>query len=228
MFFFMVKFDKILMSEIKLSDYNPRRISPEEVQHLKNSIKQFGFVSPIIINLRNNRIIGGHQRYKVLLDEGVEELFLLKLGDIGWCFSDNDLKIDDDVGEKALNLALNKIKGEWDEYKLNNILEELSLDGLDISLTGFERQDISDDFIDLKNNDDSSSFFDNEVGLYDSIEDISNDEIVVKQGNAILKMGVYTIELNTPTLKKWIVNIERECNFETDKVVNEIQRRLGI
>ena len=221
-----MKFEKIPLSEIKLSDYNPRRISQEEVQHLKNSIKQFGFVSPIIRNLRNNRIIGGHQRYKVLLEEGIEELFLLSLGGIGWCFSDNDLKIDDDVGEKALNLALNKIKGEWDEYKLNNILEELSLEGLDISLTGFEKQDICDDFIDLK--DDDNSFFNNDVDLYDSMEDIRNDEIIVKQGNSLIKMGAYKIELNSVTVRKWIVNIEKECNFETDGVVNELQRRLGL
>ena len=60
------------------------------------------------------------------------------------------------------------------------------------------------------------------------MEDIRNDEIIVKQGNSLIKMGAYKIELNSVTVRKWIVNIEKECNFETDGVVNELQRRLGL
>ena len=75
---------------------------------LKNSIETFGLVDPIIINLDNNTIIGGHQRYKALNKLGIESLNLIKLGGIGWCFvNDNIAKLDENY-EKALNISLNK------------------------------------------------------------------------------------------------------------------------
>ena len=221
-----MKFEKIALSEIKLAEYNPRKISDKDVQHLKNSIEEFGLVSPIIINLRNNRIIGGHQRYKILLEKNVKELSILKLGNIAWCFTEQDLKVKNETNEKALNIALNNIKGEWDEYKLNNILEELTLDGFDVTLTGFEAPEMPEEFVDLKNSDED--FFNNEVDLYDSIEDIANDEISVRSGNAHIKLGNFTIVINPTTLKRWMVTIEKDCNFETTEIIDEIEKRLGI
>ena len=76
-------------------------------------------------------IIGGHQRYDVLLDQYMldndfyAELNLIRLGDIGWVFVDEDLKLDDETREKALNLVLNRIDGEWDVDKLGEIFKDL-------------------------------------------------------------------------------------------------------
>lgn len=65
----MSGFEKININNIKPSDYNPRKISDTEYNKLSQSISEFGVISPIIINFRNNHIIGGHQRYDVLYDK---------------------------------------------------------------------------------------------------------------------------------------------------------------
>lgn len=131
----------IQLSQLQPAPYNPRQITPTELQKLENNLQQFGLVDPIIINLRNNHIIGGHQRYTALtsnLEPGEDPTYtLLELGDIGWVFQDKDLKVKDDNHEKALNLSLNRISGEWSD-SLGMILQELSNDNFDLDLTGFD------------------------------------------------------------------------------------------
>lgn len=138
--------DKIKITDIVPADYNPRKISDEDYNRLSNSIMEFGFVDPIIINLKNNRIIGGHQRYDVLVDEYMqsheEELLLIKLGDIGWVFPSDKLKVESESHEKALNIALNKISGQWDNEKLQELIIDLEVDDVDLSLTGFSEYEI--------------------------------------------------------------------------------------
>ena len=142
--------EKINIKEIKPAEYNPRRISDEDYKKLQNSISNFGLVDPIIINLRNNVIIGGHQRYKALLDKNVKELQLLKMGDIGYVFYETDFTLPDELHEKGLNLALNKITGEFIEEKLQPILEELTLSDFNIEVTGFDKLDLDDFTEDLE------------------------------------------------------------------------------
>ena len=151
-----MEFNKIKITDIVPAQYNPRKISDVEYNKLSNSIKEFGFVDPIIINLKNNHIIGGHQRYDVLLEEYVGdsskygELFLIELGDIGWVFPSMNLEVEDLKYEKALNLALNRISGEWENEQLENLLIDLDIDGFDVELTGFDNLDMKDLNFDLK------------------------------------------------------------------------------
>ncbi len=143
-------FEKIRLTDIKPSTYNPRTITNNEYSKLTRSIQDFGLVDPIIINLKNNKIIGGHQRYNVLLDEyasnneNFEELNLIRLGDIGWAFPTTDLTIESDEHEKTLNILLNQnnLMGEWDNKKLNTVLQDLNEVDFDLSLTGFEDYEI--------------------------------------------------------------------------------------
>ena len=129
---------KIKIDDIKPASYNPRKIDTKNFKKLSNSIEEFGLVDPIIINLKNKNIIGGHQRFNYLYYEKRDtELHLIELGDIGWVFSDTDLTIKDENHEKALNLALNRISGEWKFNELNNILDELAEVNLN-EITGFE------------------------------------------------------------------------------------------
>ena len=84
----MSDFETIKITDIKPSIYNPRTIDDENFQKLKQSLNQYGLVDPIVINLKNdNTIIGGHQRYKALLEEhnnDSNDLYLIRLGDIGF------------------------------------------------------------------------------------------------------------------------------------------------
>ena len=146
----MIEIGTIKITEIEPADYNPRIMSEIERTKLRNSMETFGIVDPIIVNLKNNRIIGGHQRYEVLLEKAMEdnefvkELNLIKLGQIGWAFPDDDLEVKDDNYEKALNLALNNIEGEFDLPKLEPLLTELDDIGFDLELTGFSSLDLTE------------------------------------------------------------------------------------
>lgn len=150
-------FDKINITDISPATYNPRKISNEEYNKLSNSLSEFGVISPIIINLKNKHIIGGHMRFDVLYDEYItdgsyEELNLIRVGDIGWVFPSTDLKVNDLSTEKAMNIALNKISGEWDIPKLENLLIDLDVDDFNLDLTGFDNMDLKEFDIDLKTN----------------------------------------------------------------------------
>lgn len=153
----MNSFETINIKDINPVGYNPRKISDTDFNKLSNSISEFGVINPIILNLKNNHIIGGHQRYSVLLEEyessgNYNELYLLRLGDIGWVFPSTDLSVKDMSTEKAMNLALNKISGDWDIPKLENLLIDLDVDEFNLDLTGFDSMDIKEFNIDLKHN----------------------------------------------------------------------------
>lgn len=129
--------ETVLASELNPAPYNPRRISPEDLQKLKRSIREFGFVEPVVARREDRLLIGGHQRLRALLSVIEEDL-----GDVAtarvpvvWLHGISDTKA------KALNLALNKIRGQWDTVKLAELLEELSVADLDVSLTGFAERE---------------------------------------------------------------------------------------
>lgn len=104
--------------------YNPRKISDSEMESLRRSMRFFGVVEPIIVNKRSGSIVGGHQRVKAAVAEGIESLPVV------WV----DL---DDPAERQLNIALNRIRGEWQDEKLAVVLSGLDDAGADLSLTGF-------------------------------------------------------------------------------------------
>lgn len=168
---------KINITDINEADYNPRTISDDEMTKLENSITEFGFVDPMIINLKNNKLIGGHQRYNALLSLNMkkgnfaEELNLVELGDIGWVFPDMDLKIESEQHEKALNIALNKISGTWDNEKLFILLEELEYDDMGIELTGFTDEEMEMLEKGVYNSDYEEDYFDNLEDIYEKPDD---------------------------------------------------------
>ncbi len=110
------------------ADYNPRKdLKPgdPEYEKLKRSMEQFGYVEPVIWNKTTSHVVGGHQRLKVLLDMGITEVECVVI-------EMNEEK------EKALNIALNKISGDWDKDKLMLLIADLQGADFDVSLTGFE------------------------------------------------------------------------------------------
>jgi len=119
------------LEELKLSEYNPRRMREQDLQRLQESIMKFGYVEPIVWNKRTGRVVGGHQRLKALQNLGVEEVEVVEV----------DL---DEGKEKALNLALNKIQGEWDEEKLSSLLTLLKKEDENIlPYTGFNDKELA-------------------------------------------------------------------------------------
>jgi len=114
------------------ADYNPRKdLKPGDAEYekLKRSIEQFGYVEPVIWNKTTGRVVGGHQRLKVLIDMGMAEVdcVVVELSE---------------EKEKALNVALNKISGDWDKDKLALLIADLQVADFDVSLTGFEPAEI--------------------------------------------------------------------------------------
>ena len=117
---------KVDINELISPEYNPRQITDDEMGKLKNSINEFGYVVPIIVNKHNNHIVGGNQR-------------CLALKQLGYSMIDVIYIDEPDINkEKALNIRLNNLSGEWDKNKLQNILDDLKLQEFDVSLTGFD------------------------------------------------------------------------------------------
>ena len=124
----------IPIDKINIAAYNPRKdLKPgdPEYEKLKKSILTFDLVEPLVWNKRSGNLVGGHQRLKVLKELGQTEVEVSVV----------DLP---DNKEKALNLALNKISGEWDLPRLKDILEELDTGDIDIEITGFDVKEIED------------------------------------------------------------------------------------
>ena len=123
-----MQIEKRAVVELKAAEYNPRKdLQPGDVEYekLKRSIQEFGYVEPVIWNKRTGIVVGGHQRLKVMKDLGYTEVDCLVV----------DLH---EAKEKALNIALNKISGEWDNDLLASLLKDLGGSGYDITLTGFD------------------------------------------------------------------------------------------
>lgn len=96
--------ETVKLSSMKLARYNPRNIGLAAFEGLKSSIESFGYVEPIIFNRTTGNIVGGHQRYKALIDLDVEEadVVIVEL---------------DENQEKALNITLNNpnVQGSFTE-----------------------------------------------------------------------------------------------------------------
>jgi len=121
--------EKVNLKDVILPDYNPRKIDDETFEKLKRSLEEFGYVEPIIVNKRNMHVVGGNQRVKALKELGIKEIEAVIV----------DL---DEKKEKALNVALNKITGEWDFEKLEELISELSSFDFDLAITGFDPEEL--------------------------------------------------------------------------------------
>lgn len=132
---------RVPVSKLNPAAYNPRKdLQPgdAEYQKLARSLDKFGCVEPVVWNERTGNVVGGHQRLKILLAAGETELDVSVVN-----LSEAD--------EKALNIALNKIAGEWDTAALTELLQELSADSsIDETLTGFDRGELDDLLADLE------------------------------------------------------------------------------
>lgn len=117
------------LSELNFAPYNPRKISDKQMEMLKRSIKENGIVDPLVWNRRTGFVVGGNQRLAALIDLEYEKTWVAVI----------------DVSperERILNVALNKISGQWDFPKLKDLLTDIDTGEFDIELTGFDAEEI--------------------------------------------------------------------------------------
>ncbi len=149
-----MEFRKLKISDLVPATYNPRKkLKPgdKEFEKIKNSITEFGYVEPIIVNA-DLTIIGGHQRATVLQTLGYEEIDCIVI-DI------------DKTKEKALNIALNKITGEWNKELLADLIKDLQASDFDVAFTGFEPPEIEQLFNAVHDKDINEDNFDVDAEL---------------------------------------------------------------
>lgn len=174
--------NKFNINELIEAKYNPRKnLKPgdSEYEKIKRSIQEFGYVDPIIIN-SDKTIVGGHQRYKVLKDLGYNEVECVVV----------DL---DKNKEKLLNVALNKISGEWDMELLKNLMEDLNKEIDDLSLSGFDDNELQTLMENFKIQEVEEDDFDTEKALEEIKQPITKRGDVWKLGRHRLMCGDSTV-----------------------------------
>ena len=173
--------EKANINDLISPDWNPRQITEEELKKLETSLNEFGYIEPIIVNDVNNHIVGGNQRCKALKQLGYEEVDVVYV------------HIEDLAKEKACNVALNKISGDWDNDKLKIVLEEIELSPLDVSLTGFDEIELTE--MEIKEPVDVAED-DFEVPSEEEVEVNVNNGDLYRLGNHYLLCGDATNEVD--------------------------------
>lgn len=119
------------IADMNRAAYNPRidlQPGDEEFEKLVHSIETYGNVEPVVWNRRTNNVVGGHQRLTAEEYLGHDEVDV----------SEVDL---DEVAERQLNIALNKITGKWDTEKVGALFADL---GDRATETGFDMPEIEE------------------------------------------------------------------------------------
>ena len=162
---------KISIKKINFALYNPRKnLKPDdsEYQKLLRSIDEFGYIDPLIWNKKTGNLVGGHQRFRILMAKGLKEIEVSVV----------DLPIEK---EKLLNIALNKISGEWDRDKLAHLLDDIP--EIDLELTGFDLPEAENLIADILGSDNDEDNFDLEAHL-------GNDLPVITKPGDLITLGL--------------------------------------
>ena len=150
-----MQWKNLSVEALRPAAYNPRKkLKPgdKEYEKIKNSIQEFGYVEPIIVNY-DMTVIGGHQRLTVLKDLGYTEVQCV------------EVHIEDENKVKALNVALNKITGSWNEQLLADLIVDLQSANFNTDFTGFEAPEIEQLFSKVHNKEIKEDSFDVEAEL---------------------------------------------------------------
>ena len=216
---------KINIEKLKAAEYNPRKdLKPEdeEYQKIKKSILEFGYVAPVIVN-SDMTVIGGHQRLKVLKELGYSEIEC------------NIVDLDKNK-EKALNIALNKISGEWDNSKLEELLADLKETDIDLDLTGFTFDEVDEMLKDITGSKEDD--FDIDQALEEIEEPVSKLGDVWILGKHRLMCGDSTVKENVNKLMNnnkadmvftdppYLMNFEGNVHADGSKSFNAVHGKI--
>ena len=186
---------KLKLADLTPSPYNPRvELTPDmqEYQNIQDSIETYGLVEPLVVNDVNMHVVGGNQRFGILQSMGIEEAECVVIHE------------EDDMREKAICLALNKVKGTWDVDKLEDLFETGELYEFP---TGFTQDDFQTD-------------------SQDGTEDDSDVEAEYESSNIIAKIGTYKVELTAEEYNGMLADIRRKGFFDRESICKELERRL--
>jgi ParB-like chromosome segregation protein Spo0J len=124
--------EQVPIDELHPDLANPRRISDDELDALERSLRQFGFVQPVLARREDRTVIGGHQRLVAARRLGLATV------PVTWL----DVTVEQ---ARLLGLALNKISGSWDEQLLARMLADLqAAPDVDLTLSGFDEDEVKD------------------------------------------------------------------------------------
>lgn len=142
---------------------NPKEHPPEQIDKIASSIKNYGFVQPLVIDSENEIIIG-HGRLKAAKKLGLEEIPVVVKGDL------NEAQV------KALRIADNKVaESEWNMEALAVEFDELEFEEFDLNLTGFEEVEQEGIMEEL----DIDEFFDKDETDDEEMSNTEDKEVVV-------------------------------------------------
>lgn len=178
-----IRIEQVDITLLTPAEYNPRKWDAEAEEQLKESIKRFGIVDPLLVNSaesRRNVVIGGHFRLAVFKSLGITKVPVVYVN------------IPDLEKEKELNLRLNKNTGEFDWELLARFDESF------LSDIGFSSEDMDDIF--------PTESVPQEFDLGKELKKLKIDEITVRKGDVYdlngsrLMCGDSTIEADMLTL----------------------------
>jgi DNA modification methylase len=126
-----IEIEHVDVDQLRPDPANPRRISEAELEALTRSLREYGFVQPVIALRSDNTVVGGHQRLVAARRLGLKTVPVVYV----------DLPLEQ---ARLLNLALNKISGSWDDELLARMVADLSsLEEIDMSLSGFGEEELA-------------------------------------------------------------------------------------
>jgi len=122
--------EQVAIDLLRPDPANPRRISDEELDALERSLREFGFVQPVLARREGRTVIGGHQRLVAARRLGLTSVPVIWL----------DVSVEQ---ARLLGLALNKISGSWDDALLARLLADLQASPeIDLAVSGFAEDEI--------------------------------------------------------------------------------------
>lgn len=196
-----MKIETLNTADIRASFFNPRitlEKGSREYEAIAASIREFGFVEPLVVNRHNMCCLGGHQRLSVLKDMGVESVECVTIDET------------DQAREKALCVALNRIKGEWDMDMLAAMLKDEVIFSFP---TGFEE---------------------GEVDLERILEDVEPPDLPEDEpeepsgpeGITVVKIGNFKFKITLSEYQGMLNTIRDAGIFDSKAISDEIKRRI--
>jgi len=193
------------IKDLRPAEYNPRQMSKEQYRQIKDSLLKFGFATPIIINKnkeRKNVIVGGHQRFRIARDIGMESVPCVEV----------DLNIEE---EQELNIRLNKNNAEFDYDILANFFDKdfLLNIGFDEKELGIYLDEFEEQFNALDNNDAEMPIVQKFNENYDCVIIMSDNEIDTTYMQEQLGLKKSQGYKNGQMGKAMIMNVEQLRNI---------------